>query len=61
MLMVGLAFVGTTMLVMAFVEAATEFKERDLPATYGITISILRATQRTRLYPPPALIMESHS
>jgi hypothetical protein len=41
-LMGGLAFVGTTMLVMAFVEAATGFRERDLPAEYGITMSVLR-------------------
>jgi uncharacterized coiled-coil protein SlyX len=41
-LMGGLAFVGTTMLVMAFVEAATGFRERDLPAEYGIIMSVLR-------------------
>jgi hypothetical protein len=41
-LMAGLVLVGTTMLVMAFVEAATGFRERDLPAKYGITMSVLR-------------------
>jgi hypothetical protein len=41
-LMGGLALVGTTMLVMAFIEAATGFKERDLPTAYGVTMSALR-------------------
>jgi len=42
LLMGGLALVGTTMLVMAFVEASTSFKEQDLPTAYSITMSVLR-------------------
>ena len=42
MLMGGLAFVGTVMLVMAFVELSTGIKETDLPAWYGIAMAILR-------------------
>jgi type III secretory pathway component EscS len=41
-LMGGLALVGTVMLVMAFVEAATGIQESSLPAWYGITMAIVR-------------------
>lgn len=41
-LVLGLAFVGTVMLVMAFVEAATGLQESRMPAWYGITMAIVR-------------------
>lgn len=40
--MSGLAFVGTVMLVMAFVELSTGITENSLPAWYGVTMAILR-------------------
>src|SRR6266487_165312 len=41
-LMIGLALVGTVMLVMALVEASTGIQESTLPAWYGIFMAILR-------------------
>jgi hypothetical protein len=41
-LMIGLALVGTVMLVMALVEASTGIQESSLPVWYGVTMAILR-------------------
>ena len=41
-IMTGLAVVGTVMLIMALVEAATSIKESSLPIWYGIPMSIFR-------------------
>src|SRR6266487_1348535 len=41
-LTIGLALVGTVMLVMALVEASTGIQESRLPAWYGIFMAILR-------------------
>ncbi len=41
-LTIGLALVGTVMLVMALVEASTGIQESSLPAAYGVTMAVLR-------------------